>query len=928
MTVLVNKSTAPVTVFYYDASNREQQTVIDPGKQFVLNGAVHPSTQALIKRKVLVVSSSTVTDPRANTLAWGTPLVWAGGWRPNALYKAGFVVLHNGKTFVAILDHTSVNPPSESDQRWDLFSLKSFAAAFDFLVTVANDGSVVSYDATADEWKLAKIGDANVQGISASKITDMAQVLATLIASAGGTMTGPLVLVGNPTENLHAAPKQYVDGFLSKDGGTMTGALVLNGNPTAALHATPKQYVDTFVSGGGGTMTGLLTLSGNPIESLHAAPKQYVDGFLSKAGGTMTGDLTLSGNPSAALHAAPKQYVDGFLPKAGGTMTGDLVLTGNPSAALHATPKQYVDGFLSKAGGAMTGAITGAHGLLPLAGGAMTGDLILSGSPSAALHAAPKQYVDLRLLKSGDTMTGQLNLLSTTLNAGTGLYETSDYGAPAWKSGLLQVSYPPTYITGSHTATATESIFVFRGYQESTLNLSTNAPFSFKEMTVTNDGQANLYVVGSSETVVMAPGETLTLLPSGTDFIVLSRGLVQDVGAVLVLSSIGSESGGTKNVTFSIYDTSKETTAITVVANPSVGVLRFTVGSALNIMLGSKIFVTGTGTYDGEYLVHDVSGSNIDVQTSTPFTISKTGTMGVTRVAARSSTLPLLALVSDTAQAAWGGASGAVLSMVSGGAFQARSPTGNGYRLDSTGSSLVLNLDEQFVDYRLLYVHLLTMGRSSPVRSTLISDVAQLAVALTSSSDNGGFLQIELASVDGFEAGDLVTLAGTSGDGDYTITAVLTGPPRIRLSTAYFAITTGTLTNNMALVLTATETAGLVVGSFVNLKNLPCLGAQRVTREVKGLTGTTIIVKDPFEAFNNALGKVGVSEQACIAKVEFLENSSSSSSSSSIKSSQSSASSVNSSSSSSSSSVNSSSSSSSVNSSSSSVNSSSSSSSP
>jgi hypothetical protein len=69
---------------------------------------------------------------------------------------------------------------------------------------------------------------------------------------AGGTITGPLVLPGNPTSALQAAPKQYVDSVASTasnalplSGGTLTGPLVLPGNPASALQAAPKQYVDS-----------------------------------------------------------------------------------------------------------------------------------------------------------------------------------------------------------------------------------------------------------------------------------------------------------------------------------------------------------------------------------------------------------------------------------------------------------------------------------------------------------------------------------------------------------------------------------------------------------------------------------------------------------------------------------------------------------
>lgn len=73
----------------------------------------------------------------------------------------------------------------------------------------------------------------------------------TKLNKAGDTMTGTLVLSGDPTSALHAATKQYVDGVLpdmttvvAKSGSTMTGPLVLSGDPTLPLHAATKQYVD------------------------------------------------------------------------------------------------------------------------------------------------------------------------------------------------------------------------------------------------------------------------------------------------------------------------------------------------------------------------------------------------------------------------------------------------------------------------------------------------------------------------------------------------------------------------------------------------------------------------------------------------------------------------------------------------------------
>lgn len=528
----------------------------------------------------------------------------------------------------------------------------------------------------------------------------------------------------------------------------------------------------------------------------------------------------------------------------------------------------------------MTGAITGDHGLIQASGGAMT---------------------------------GQLGLASLPYNpSATGLYESEDHGVAAWKAGLLQLNYPPTFITSNHIATANEGMFVFRGFKESYIDFVTNAPFAVRSLFVMNDGQANLFLRGTLDTVLLTPGETAILRPYGSDFLLIGKSTLADTGGAVDFSSVGSEVGGTKNVTFSIYDVSRETTAITLVENPSLGIIKYTVASTTGVALGSKVFVTGTTYYDGEFIVREIVGSTISVFSEAVFVGTATGSMGVSRLSSRTNNLPSTVLVSDTLRA-WDGAAGAELSPVSGGAFRSRAPSGTGYQVDTSSGTLVVNLDELYADYRVLYVHLVPNGRTSPIRSSPVYDVYNQTLLINNSSNNAGFLQIELGTVSGFQVGDSVTLSDTDNDGDYEVTEVVLGPPRIRLNTPYFAITSGLLTNNSSLQLVMDEVAGFVEGSFVFIKNLECLGEQKVTRKVEFVGDEYIVVKDSDRVFNTELGKSGVVEQACIAEVEFLENSSSSSSSSSIQSSQSSQSSessVNSSSSSSSPSSSSSSSSS------------------
>lgn len=79
------------------------------------------------------------------------------------------------------------------------------------------------------------------------------------LTNAGNTlpspMTGPLFLFGDPTQNLHAAPKQYVDNAIGIDGSTVG----LGSPPGLNVLEQAKQYTDTEIaslSTGDGVVTG------------------------------------------------------------------------------------------------------------------------------------------------------------------------------------------------------------------------------------------------------------------------------------------------------------------------------------------------------------------------------------------------------------------------------------------------------------------------------------------------------------------------------------------------------------------------------------------------------------------------------------------------------------------------------------------------
>ena len=113
------------------------------------------------------------------------------------------------------------------------------------------------------------------------------------VNKAGDTMTGPLVLPGDPTEDNQAATKKYVDehggepsgDYLPLSGGTLTGPITLAGDPSTAMEAATKQYADKMLPLTGGTMTGAITLPADPTSEMQAATKKYVDDAVSGSAG-------------------------------------------------------------------------------------------------------------------------------------------------------------------------------------------------------------------------------------------------------------------------------------------------------------------------------------------------------------------------------------------------------------------------------------------------------------------------------------------------------------------------------------------------------------------------------------------------------------------------------------------------------------------
>jgi hypothetical protein len=110
----------------------------------------------------------------------------------------------------------------------------------------------------------------------------------------GGTFTGAVNGVA-PTDPSHLTRKDYIDnlllGYLLKAGGVMTGPLILYGNPTVPGEATNKQYVDGLVSDLLKTPATPFDCTGNPNFPSALPGTSYYISAPGKIGGPLGPDM-------------------------------------------------------------------------------------------------------------------------------------------------------------------------------------------------------------------------------------------------------------------------------------------------------------------------------------------------------------------------------------------------------------------------------------------------------------------------------------------------------------------------------------------------------------------------------------------------------------------------------------------------------------
>jgi len=127
---------------------------------------------------------------------------------------------------------------------------------------------------------------------------DIADVESKKVDRAGDTMTGPLVLPADPTQQAEASTKNYVDlrelalnADLRNHIDTVAAAI------TAAFQAADAIIDQRKINRDGDTMTGPLVAAADPAQPLEVATKAYVDNLIGAVGPSTGAQVVINSVP-------------------------------------------------------------------------------------------------------------------------------------------------------------------------------------------------------------------------------------------------------------------------------------------------------------------------------------------------------------------------------------------------------------------------------------------------------------------------------------------------------------------------------------------------------------------------------------------------------------------------------------------------------
>ena len=264
-----------------------------------------------------------VTTPLHEDVDFSFALSYVNGTRVTGKAMYGGITLHNlSLNGILSINYQTVGGDQVADRLIVLTCLADKAynprtTIYDILSGVPNAFPPVPHYQDYDDFygqnevvnKLGEIRDAILENSSLTQ-AQISQFLETLnsvnlasyIKRTGDTMSGPLVLMGNPTTDLQAATKRYVD--QTKVGtGELASALSLYHDSTYVDAELAKK-----VNLAGDSMDGPLLLKNDPVQPLEATTKAYVDNIKANIDAKIAGIDQALGN--LGIDHTTQQYVD------------------------------------------------------------------------------------------------------------------------------------------------------------------------------------------------------------------------------------------------------------------------------------------------------------------------------------------------------------------------------------------------------------------------------------------------------------------------------------------------------------------------------------------------------------------------------------------------------------------------------------------
>jgi hypothetical protein len=258
--------------------------------------------------EVLEVAQQGPQGPQGATGPAGAGVTWRGAWNAGTTYAVNDGVTYGGGSFRRIVAGTTATNPLADTTNWTYVALKgdtgaagsngtngakgdkgdtgdtgpAGAAGPDNVlvgkpvdaVVAGDDGQALTYDHAGSKWVTTDV---------ATQVELNAEA-----ATRGGADTTNAAAAAAASASA-AAAQATADAALPKAGGTMTGKIVLDGDPTLALHPVTKQFLDAaitaLINGAPGALDTLKEIADALAadESTAAALATTVAGKLAKA---------------------------------------------------------------------------------------------------------------------------------------------------------------------------------------------------------------------------------------------------------------------------------------------------------------------------------------------------------------------------------------------------------------------------------------------------------------------------------------------------------------------------------------------------------------------------------------------------------------------------------------------------------------------